>query len=374
MQTIIKKINIPSNKRMIVTSDVHGHYYHLKNILKKVNFTTEDILFIVGDIIEKGPLCLKTLHYVMELCGSHTVYPLMGNVDAARLLMFEDNSMENSEKIFKYIKSMIRIWGGCLFQDMFNELGISIDNPLDIENAKGKVSLKFREEFDFLRSLPTIIETQKYIFVHGGLPSNDIGTFRGTDIFQYLKNDAFMEQGLKFDKYVVVGHWPVTLYNDKIPCANPIINENQKIISIDGGCGLKLDGQLNVLIIPSIDSKEITYDFYDDFPVAYAQTLQEESAASINVRYIDNEIKILEKGEEFSLAEHKSSGHRLWILNDFIYSFDANARCEDCTDYKIPINIGDKLSIIKKTSKGYFVKKDGVSGWYNGIIDTKVNN
>lgn len=371
MQTTVKKINIPSNKRMIVTSDIHGHYYHLKNILEKVSFTREDILFIVGDIIEKGPLSLKTLRYVMQLCSDYTVYPLIGNVDAARLLLFDDTSEENREKLFEYIKQMNKHWGGCIFLDMCNELKIYIHSSIDIPNAKEQIHIKFKAELDFLRELPTMIETQNYIFVHGGIPSNAIDSFTGTNAFAYLKNDAFVEKGIKFDKYVVVGHWPVTLYNDKIASSNPLINEKQKIISIDGGCGLKRDGQLNALIISNIDSEDITFEAYDDFPVAFAQTPQEKSADSINIRYTDNKITILEKGEEFSFAEHKSSGYRLWIHNDYIYSFGEDAKCDDYTDYRLPVDIGDRLSIIKETSIGYLVKKDGISGWYNGAIDYK---
>lgn len=369
MKTTVKKINIPSNKRMIVISDIHGHYDHLKNILKKVRFSTDDILFIVGDIIDKGPLCLKTLRYTMQLHNNHTVYPVIGNVDAHRLELLDDHSDESSEKLFKFIKSMQKNWGGCFFLEMCDELKLKIFSPADIPNAKEQITIKFKAEIDFLRRLPTIIETQKYIFVHGGLPSEIVDSFTGTDMYPYLKNDAFMEKGLKFNKYIVVGHWPVTLYNDKIASSNPIINKNQKIISIDGGCGLKRDGQLNALIISDIDSEDIAFASYDEFPVAFALTPQEKSENSINIRYTDNKITILEKCEEFSFAEHKSSGYRLWIHNDYIFSFDENAKCDDYTDYRIPVNIGDKLSIIKKTSKGYLVKKDGISGWYYGIID-----
>lgn len=364
VETIVRKINIPCDKRIIVTSDIHGHYNHLKNLLAKVNFTEEDVLFIVGDMIEKGPFSLKTLRYIMELDSKYTVYPMMGNVDAARLLMLGDSE----ERIFEYIKTMRKNWGGCLFEDMCKELEIEISNITDISRMKKAIQINFKDELDFLRNLPTIIETQNYIFVHGGLPSNDLDSFQGTDIFPYLKNDAFMEKGLEFNKYVVVGHWPVTLYNDKFPSANPIIDKKRKIISMDGGCGLKLDGQLNAIIIKTMDSEDITFEAYDDFPVVFAETPQKPSKDSINIRYIDNKVKIIKKTEEFSYAEHKSSGRRLWILNDFIYSFDENAKCEDCTDYLVPVNIGDKLSLVKKTSKGYFVKKDGVSGWYKGII------
>ncbi len=369
MLATVKKINVPTNKRMIVTSDVHGHYRHLKNLLKKINFSSNDILFIVGDIIEKGPYSLKTLRYVMELCNNYIVYPLMGNVDALRLVMFDDDSNKGCEGLYKYIRFMEKHWGGCIFSDMCNELGVDIQCISDIPKLKDQIRESYKAEFDFLRALPTMIDTQNFIFVHAGLPSDNIDSFAGTDAFIYLKTDAYMEKGLEFNKYVVVGHWPVTLYNAQIASSNPIISSKQKIISIDGGCGLKRDGQLNALIIPHINSKDFSFEAYDEFSTAYALESQEESKNSINIRYIDRKITILEKGEEFSFVEHKSTGYRLWVLNDFILKFGEDAECDDYTDYRVPVCVGDKLSIVQKTSRGYLVKKDGISGWYHGGID-----
>lgn len=322
MQTIIKRINIPLNTRMIAISDIHGHYYHLKNLLEKVNFSRSDILFIVGDIIEKGPFSLKTLRFIMKLSEEYTVYPLIGNVDALRLVIFDNDSAKGCEDLFNYIQYANSHWGSSCFAEMCRESGIEVRSAEDIPSMKDELRIKYKAEFDFLRSFPTIIETQNFIFVHGGIPSDNINQFAGTDAFRYLKYDAFMEKNNHiFSKYVVVGHWPVTLYNDKIPSSNPIINRKQKIISIDGGCGLKQDGQLNALIIPGINFEDFTFESYDDFPVAYAQTPQNGSDDSINIRYPDNKIIILEKGEEFSFVKHKSTGCELWIHNDYILDF-----------------------------------------------------
>ncbi len=65
-----------------------------------------------------------------------------------------------------------------------------------------------------------------------------------------MKNDDFLGQGHSFDKWVIVGHWPVTLYHPDIQSAAPILLPGRRIASIDGGCVLKLDGQLNALILP----------------------------------------------------------------------------------------------------------------------------
>lgn len=368
MKTTVKKINIPSGRRIIAISDVHGHFEYLKKLLEKVNFSEKDILFIVGDIIEKGPESLKTLQYIMQLCKKYTVYPLIGNVDAWRLTLLDDDNAESSEDFFDYIIFMKKYWNGCLFTDMCNELNISISSPADIPGIKQKIRENFNTELEFFRSLPTIIETQNFIFVHGGLPTADIDSLVGDDAFLVLKNDAFIDKGLYFPKYVVVGHWPVALYNDKISCSNPVINQSQKIISIDGGCGLKYDGQLNAFIIPDINSQDFTFTSYDDFPVEIALTSQEASPNSINVRYVDNKIKILEKGEEFSYVQHKTTGRCLYMLNSHIYNFDEDPSCDDYTDYQLPVNAEDKLSVIKTTSRGYLVKKDGISGWYRGNL------
>ena len=50
-------------RQAILTSDIHGHLFYLKKVLEKAHFSDEDILIIIGDIIEKGLKALK--HCVM---------------------------------------------------------------------------------------------------------------------------------------------------------------------------------------------------------------------------------------------------------------------------------------------------------------------
>ena len=167
----------------------------------------------------------------------------------------------------------------------------------------------------------------------------------------------------------MVGHWPVTLYNDKIHCANPIINPEQHIISIDGGCSLKRTGQLNLLIIPAEDSEEFTFASFDGFPVRVALDPQEGSEDPFCLLYTDNAVRLLKREAEFSFVEHRHTGRRLWVLNEDLYGSGKAMHCDDSTDYRIPVRPGDRLSVILETSKGALVKKDGVSGWYCGRLE-----
>ena len=58
------------------------------------------------------------------------------------------------------------------------------------------------------------------------------------------------------------------------------------------------------------------------------------------------------------------------ILSSQIYSRTSPVRCAEVTDYHLPVQPGDKLSLIdpQRCAFGYFCKKDGVIGWYAGRI------
>ncbi len=371
LTTKTKQITVKHGKRILVTSDIHGYLSYFKKILEKASFSDKDILFIVGDMIEKGPESLNTLRYVMKLCEKGNVIPLIGNVDAYRLKLIYGLSEENVCGFYDYILSLRKWVGTSFYEELATECGYAINSPDDILLSKQAIISHFKKEFDFLANLPTIVETQKFIFVHGGLREPQVSDNLDKSVFELTKFDAFAENTTDvFDKYVIAGHWPVVLYRSDIPQMNPIINRDKKIISIDGGCGVKKDGQLNLLIIPDINSSvdEISHISYDGIPTVYALEDQNPSTESIYISWINREIKILDKGEEFSYIEHIKSRRKLHIPNSYLRS---DTESFDYTDYVLPVKKGDKLSILSKNSKGCIVKKDGVIGWYCGDLSNE---
>ena len=366
LSTKIEQISIESGKRILVTSDIHGHLSYFKKVLKKASFGDDDILFIVGDMIEKGPENLDTLRYVMELSENRNVIPLIGNVDAYRLKLIYGLSEENVNSFYNYVLNLRQWTGTSFYEELATECGYTINNPEDILRSKKDVINHFENEFNFLADLPTIVETQKYVFVHGGLRERKVSDNSGRTVLELTKYDAFAENTpYIFDKYVIVGHWPVVLYGSNIPQMNPIINRDKKIISIDGGCGVKKDGQINLLIIPDINCSvdEFSHISYDEIPTVCALESQSPSTESLYISWLNKEIRILNKGEEFSYVEHLKSGRKLQIPNSHIRN---ETECFDYTDYVLPVKKGDRLSIISRNSKGCIAKKDGVVGWYCG--------
>lgn len=70
-----------SIKRTFVISDIHGRLAELKELLKKVEFSKNDMLIVLGDTIDKGNEGFRSLIFLMKILpdqGFH-VRILMGN-------------------------------------------------------------------------------------------------------------------------------------------------------------------------------------------------------------------------------------------------------------------------------------------------------
>lgn len=365
MKARIERRTLPDTGRIIAISDVHGNLEYLRGLLNKLDLRGEDTLVFCGDIMEKGPQSLDTLHFLMDLNERRRCWFVLGNCD-----YWYDEHDHSKPCLDWYVRDYLLTNangnGPGLLQQMCDAAGVTVDENFDIDAYYKALGDMFPREFEFLASMPQVIETEHYTFVHGGLPEGDPATWDG---WYCMKNDDFMEQGRKFDKWVIVGHWPVMLYRQDITCANPIIDRESRIISIDGGCVLKDDGQLNALIIPHNGSEDFTFTAYDPFPVRRVKSAQAGSERSIYVRWGDNEVEILSRGEEFSRIRHVRTGYELDILTRYLYGESGVVRCNDCTDYILPLKAGDEVSIVETTSRGYLCKHDGVSGWYYGELE-----
>ena len=347
------------NRRIIICSDIHGNLPYFKGLLDKVHFCNEDILVIDGDFLEKGSYSLETLRYIMALSESGNVYTILGNCDEWHLVFqWGENGNEHLHHYFTHKK-----YG--LLYEMLTVCGI---DPLTCRFSDHMSLLKerFASEWLFLSSLPHALVTEKYVFAHAGIDGSKPIDENSSDDF--TTRDAFLRENQCFDRWVISGHWPCVLYGENLVCANPIIDRDHHIISIDGGCVLKDDGQLNALIIPSYGSDEFTFEYYDPFPTAVVLDDQAESEKSYYIRWGDSTVRVLNRGDEFSRCRHIRTGYEMDILTKYLFTDCDETGCNDCTDYILPLKTGDIVSIIETTSRGYFVKHNGISGWYFGRL------
>ena len=66
-----------------VISDIHGQYDTFIKMLNKIKFKDNDTMYVIGDVIDRGPNPIKTLLYIMNeenihlLCGNHELTAAM---------------------------------------------------------------------------------------------------------------------------------------------------------------------------------------------------------------------------------------------------------------------------------------------------------
>ena len=356
----VEWLDIPENRRILVISDIHGNMEYFKGVLELAGFCEDDILIIDGDFLEKGPDSLGVLRYIMELCEKGNTHAVCGNCDDWPIIMQADEKVD--ERILEYIlkkKSGI-LWEMCV------AAGIDLLEVESFTQCKREIHRIFAEEWAFLEALPHAIETENFIFAHSG--ADPAKPLREHQIKDFVRCDHLLTLDRSFEKWLVVGHWPVMLYGQDIVCANPIIEPRRKIISIDGACVLKDDGQLNCLIIPHKYSGEFDFVAYDPFPEMTVLDDQEASEKSYYIRWGDSTVLVLERGEEFSRCRHRRTGYEMDILTRYLFTDGDITDCNDCTDYVLPLRKGDTVRVVETCSRGYFVKHKGVSGWYFGRL------
>lgn len=363
MKARVTRLVLPPKRRILVISDIHANIPYFEGLLKKTGFSERDELIIDGDFLEKGENSLGILRRLMDMSRAGNTHVVCGNCDDWADIYSSFWNEYHDEHVMQYI---LRKKSGLLW-DMCNAAGI---DPFELENfssAKERLLSCFPEEWRFLSALPHAIETERFVFAHAGMRPDIPITEQDAEDFD--RCDSFLTRGWRFDKWVIVGHWPVMLYGADKVCANPIVDREKKIISIDGGCVLKDDGQLNALIIPDRDSEDFGFISYDPFPVKTALNDQAGGGPSYYIRWGDSRVQVLKRGAEFSRCRHVRTGYEMDILTKYLFTDNEFTDCNDCTDYVLPVQAGDKLRVVEETSRGYFVKRKGWSGWYYGELE-----
>ncbi len=372
IKTSIQHIPAEPGQRILAVSDIHGHPDRLFQLLRQLHYGKNDILVIVGDLIEKGPESLRVVQYVMDLARQHPVYVSMGNVDLGRILKADNDSPEGVADWAGFLHWAERTWGGSLFSEMLADMGISLDQVTGERAAeyRSRMLEQFQEELEFLWSRPTILTAGKYIFVHGGIPTEDVQSLAGTDPQPYLKNDDYYHQGYTFrDHIVVTGHWPTCLYRADREDVSPLFDRERGILCIDGGNSLKRSGQLNGIIIPDsqADMEDISWAGYDGAPRVEALEGQEGRAAGLHIQYFASEVEQLSQDGDMGEWRQLSSGKTFSGPMKWTYRDDKGVlHYSDYADTVLSVSPGDQLSVIEQTRSGYYCKKNGLAGWYQG--------
>lgn len=351
-QLTCQRVFIKQGKKVYCTSDIHGGINLLSKLLNNVNYTSDDYLFILGDIIEKGNDSLATLRYVMNLAKNPNTYCLIGNNE-----YFVIDSI--FERDFERVKRQLNKCNS-IFNDFIDYLHIDINN-IDSNLFFDQIINSFHEELMFMYNLPTIIETNNIIFAHAAIETEDL---LSNDLHTVLSYNRFMDIDKRFSKRVVVGHYPSVAYQYEHCSLLPVTDYQKNITAIDGGFTAKIGGELNLLEFDSIDTLNEKYYYLDD--LEKVEVLEDFDGTNCTILGIWER----EKFEVLEKLDLKSkvliNDYETIIPSDFVLEYKGKYYCLDYTDEFLPLTRGQYVGIVIKYDDISFIKKGHTLGFaYN---------
>ena len=214
-----------------VISDIHGQYDKFMELLDKINLKETDTLYILGDVLDRGPHPIKTLRKLMEM---DNVICIVGNhelmsIECLEFLMKEVTDLSLEELDDEMLDNLVT-W-------QYNGSKTTIDEFSQLDLVTKQDVLDYIKEFLVYEQIT--VNDQDYLLVHAGLgnysPEKDIEDYSLHDLIW-----ARADYDTKYfeDTIVVTGHTPTQYIEDN---SKPgYIYRKNNHIAID--CGASIPG------------------------------------------------------------------------------------------------------------------------------------
>lgn len=209
-----------------VVSDIHGQYDMLMELLDKIRLKETDTLYILGDVLDRGPHPIKTLRKLMEMpnavcmVGNHELMAL----ECLEFLRKEITDSSIAELDEKMLDNLLT-W-------QYNGSKSTIDEfrELDLETQQDVID--FIKEFLIYEEIS--VHGKEYFLVHAGLgnfsPEKEIEDY---SLHELIWMRADYSRKYFDDTYVVTGHSPTQTIKEN---PNPgFIYKGNNHIAIDCG-------------------------------------------------------------------------------------------------------------------------------------------
>lgn len=221
-------------------SDIHGCYDKYLSMINRLPLKAEDTLYILGDVIDRGPDGIRILEDIMK---RDNVILLMGNHESMACDILQYLREAGEENVSENFREAEDLWlsenGGCPTFDAFRALS----------------PLRQNEILQFIRGLLLYEEISvngKRFFLAHTVPSKEEMAY-----YETLPDECFLwgtpEYGKRYfkDTVIVTGHTPTALLSPKYEGRILMVNG---LVDLD--CGAVFGKPLGCLCL---DTMEVFY-------------------------------------------------------------------------------------------------------------------
>lgn len=165
--------------RRIIIGDVHGHFEGLQSLLALLKLKSDDQVYFLGDLIDRGPQSAK----VVEFVRSKQYSCLLGNHEQMMLMAFSASGSDH------FAMESWLLAGGRSTLDSYRDL-----NQIDID-------------LHWMSCLPTHLDLGDVWLVHAGLNPNLPLAAQTSQEFCWIRREFHESQTPFFEnKLIVTGH------------------------------------------------------------------------------------------------------------------------------------------------------------------------
>ena len=227
-----------------VVSDIHGCYDKYAQLLTRLALKDSDTLYVLGDMIDRGPDGLRVLR---DVALRPNIVPFLGNHEYAALTclpyLLEELTEENTEpeELLWRLRSALA-WksdGGEPTVEAFR----------DLSPAARQDVLELLEDLTVYEEVEA--GGREFVLVHAGLgnfsperPLEDYG------LEELILSRPEPGQAYFQDRYLVFGHTPTPYYTGTRP-EDARIFRGDKLIGVD--CGCVFGGPLGCLCLDTLE-------------------------------------------------------------------------------------------------------------------------
>lgn len=219
-----------------VMSDIHGCYDKYQKMLKKINLSKADTLYILGDVVDRGPNGMRIL---LDIARSDNVILLRGNHDQQAAILLSNLYMLDEKNCPKELVELYGIW----LSDGGKK---TLSEYLSLTDEERKTVIEVLKNSLVAKEIK--INGKIFLMAHTVPGANRICDYEKWSIDEYIWGEPDYEEVYFADKYIITGHTPTEFISQELKGK---IWMGNKHIAID--CGAVFGNSLGCLCLDTFE-------------------------------------------------------------------------------------------------------------------------